>query len=79
MLMLSVVVIVHMCGREGAKRGPSKGTKNGAVDSEHGASKGGSLLLRTKSHHSNYEGTFLSFINATHTINIVYILAMLYD
>ncbi len=35
----------------GAAGGLYKGTKNGKVDSEHGASKGGSLLLCTKSHH----------------------------
>ncbi len=40
---------------KGEKRGQwglGKGTKNGAVDSEHGAGKGGSLRLHTKSHHS---------------------------
>jgi hypothetical protein len=38
----------------GEKRqcGLSKGTKNGAVDSEHGASKGRGSQLCTKSHHS---------------------------
>ncbi len=33
---------IHMCGQEGKKRGQwglGKGTKNGAVDSELGASK----------------------------------------
>jgi hypothetical protein len=40
-----------MFGWEGGKSGQwglGKGTKNGAVDSEHGACKGGSLLLRIK-------------------------------
>ncbi len=44
MLILSVVVDVHMCECEGEKTnghwGLSKRLKNGALDSEHGASKG---------------------------------------
>jgi hypothetical protein len=45
-----------MCGREGGKKegqwGLGKASKSGAVDSEHGVSKGGDLQLRTKSHNS---------------------------
>jgi hypothetical protein len=55
MFMWSVVVGVHLCGREGEKKGKcelSKGTKNGAVDSEHEASKGRDSQLCTKSRHS---------------------------
>jgi hypothetical protein len=55
MLMSSVVIKVHMCGWEGEKRGAmglSKRTKNGAVGFEQGASKGKSLQLCTKCHHS---------------------------
>jgi hypothetical protein len=55
MFMSSVVVSVHMCGWKGKKEGQwglSKGTTNEAVDYEHEASKGGSLQLITKSHHS---------------------------
>jgi hypothetical protein len=43
MFMLSVVINSQMHGWEGGKWGQwglSKGTRNGAVDSEHGASKG---------------------------------------
>ncbi len=39
MLMSSVVVIPHMCGREGGKRGPSKGTQNIPLNSEHGPAR----------------------------------------
>ncbi len=52
--MSSVVVNVHMFGLEGVKKGAmglSEGTKNGAVDSTHGASKDRGLQLCTKSHH----------------------------
>jgi hypothetical protein len=52
-LVSSVVVKVCMCGCEGGKQGcwgPGKGTKNEAVDSEHGTSKGS--LPRTQNHHS---------------------------
>jgi hypothetical protein len=53
MLMSSVVIYVHMCRREGEKKGGlSRKTKNGVVDSEHGVSKSKSSQLRTKSHHS---------------------------
>jgi hypothetical protein len=55
MLMSSVVVNVHMFGLEGVKKGAmglSEGTKNGAVDSTHGASKDIGLQLCTKSHHT---------------------------
>jgi hypothetical protein len=50
MLMSSVVVNVHMFGQEGEKKGQwelSKRTKNGAVDSEHGARKGRGLQHHT--------------------------------
>jgi hypothetical protein len=63
---------------EKGKVGLGKWTKNGAVDSEHGASKGRSLLLRTKSYHSKEEGYLFTFINTAHAINIVYTLAMMY-
>ncbi len=36
------VCSIHMCGREGEKKGAmgiGKGTKNGAVDSEHGPAR----------------------------------------
>ncbi len=52
----------------------SKETKNGAVDSEHGASKGGRSLLLTKSHHYKKEGYLLTFTKTTHAINIMYML-----
>jgi hypothetical protein len=54
MLMSSVVINVHMCWQDGGKRGQwglIKGTKNEAVDFEHGASKTESSQLRTNSHH----------------------------
>jgi hypothetical protein len=53
------VVCVIVPGCVGRKRGKSgaaglgKGPKRGAVDSEHGASKGRSLQLHTKSFHSS--------------------------
>jgi hypothetical protein len=55
----------HMCRQEGEKRGRwgvRKGTKNGAVDSEHGASKSRRLQLCTKSHHPSKR--------VIHTLNI---------
>jgi hypothetical protein len=55
MLILSVFVSNNMCGQEVEKRGQwgsSKGTKNEAVDYEHGVSKGRSSQLHTKTHHS---------------------------
>jgi hypothetical protein len=54
MLMLSVIANVHMCGQKGGKGmvEPGKGSKNGAVDSEHVTSKDRSSLSHTKSHHS---------------------------
>jgi hypothetical protein len=51
MLILSVVANVHMREQEKRKTGQlglSKATKNGAVDYEHGACKGGSSQLCTK-------------------------------
>ncbi len=52
---------VHMYGWEGEKRGLwglSKGTKNGAVDSEHRASKGRGSELRTKEPPFQVRGLF---------------------
>jgi hypothetical protein len=58
MLMSSVVKCSHVWAGRGEKgvMGLDKGTKNGAVDSEHGASIGRGSLLRTKSHQSKQEG-----------------------
>ncbi len=42
---------VHMCGREGGKKGATgteQGAKNGAIDSEHEGSKGRGSQLCTK-------------------------------
>ncbi len=47
---------IHMCGQEGRKRqqwGLGKGTKNGAVYSENGASKGRGLRLHTYNEHQS--------------------------
>ncbi len=52
MLMSSGFVVFTCLGGKGRKRGQlglGKGAKNGAVDSEHGASKGRGSQLRTKS------------------------------
>jgi hypothetical protein len=38
--------------------GPGREAQNGAVDFEHGKSKGRSLLLRTKSHHQSKRDIF---------------------
>ncbi len=48
------IVITPVGGKEGKRTqwGLDKGTKNGAVDSEYGASKGRGLQLHTKSHRS---------------------------
>jgi hypothetical protein len=53
MLMSSVFIVFTCLGGKGRKKGQGglcKGTKNGAVDSEHGASKGSGMQLHTKSH-----------------------------
>ncbi len=74
MLMSSVVVNVHMCGREEGKRGLGKGTRNGPVDSEHGAS-----FFVQRATIPSKRVPFFKFINTTHANNIVYMLAMLSD
>jgi hypothetical protein len=74
MLMSSVVVDVRICGQKGRQRGgmgAEQGTKNRAVDFECGASKGRSLQLRSKNHHSKEEGYLFTSVNATHAINII--------
>jgi hypothetical protein len=43
-----------------------KGTKNGAVDSKHRASKGRGLQLQTKIYHFKF--LYTTFINITHAI-----------
>ncbi len=51
MLMLSIIVVftcMYGKGRKWGQWGSGQGTKKGAVDSEHGASKGGGLQLHTK-------------------------------
>jgi hypothetical protein len=50
--VLEVFICVSRKGRKSWQWGSDKGTKNGAVDSAHGASEGRGLQLRSKSHHS---------------------------
>ncbi len=64
---------------KGKKRpvGLRKRTKNVAIDSEHGANKGGSSYLHTKRHHSKKEGYFYTY-NTTHAKSIMCVLAVLH-
>ncbi len=57
-LMSFVIVVITCVGGKEEKRGQwglGKGTKNGAIDTEQGASKGTGLQLHTKSNHSKNE------------------------
>ncbi len=51
--------------------GLGKETKNEAVDSEHWASKGESLLFSTNEPPFHVRGYLFTFIYTTHAVNIV--------
>ncbi len=77
MLMLSAVIIAACVDRKEEKGGSSKGTKKGAVDSEHGASKDGICFFVQRATIPSKRLLFYLCIYKRHPCN--YMLARLYD
>jgi hypothetical protein len=77
MLMSYAVINVSMCGQEGGKRrqwGLGKRLKPGELSLSIGPAR---MEVHFFVHLSMYEGYLFIFINTTHAINIMYLLAML--
>jgi hypothetical protein len=58
--------------------GLSKGTKNEAVDSEHGGQQGQKFPASYKEPPFQVRAYIFTFINTTHAINIIYMPAKLF-